>query len=69
MNATALRSLKRLTLNRALPRQGLANRCFEFQKRSQLIIRMHNVTLFRRRDARQQQRLFARGWDLPGLAH
>jgi hypothetical protein len=32
---------------------------FEFHKRSQLFIRVHNET-FRRRDVRQQQRSFAR---------
>ena len=33
---------------------------FKFHKRSQLFIRMHNKNGFRRRDARQQCRLFAR---------
>src|SRR5882672_4822014 len=35
------------------------DRQFEFDKRSQLLIRTHNETLFRRRDARRQSRLFA----------
>jgi hypothetical protein len=36
-----------------------ANRRFQFQKRSQLFIGMHNETLSRRRDVRQQPILFA----------
>jgi hypothetical protein len=34
----------------------LPNHRFQFQKRRQLLIRPHNKTLFRRRDARQQQK-------------
>ena len=36
------------------------NRRFQFQKRSQLFIRAHNETAFRRRDVRLQSRSFAR---------
>src|SRR4029077_1560040 len=35
------------------------DRRFEFQEPSQLFIRVHNKNAFRRRDARQQSRLFA----------
>jgi hypothetical protein len=38
-----------------------ANHRFEFQKRTQLFVRTHNETAFRRRDARQQSRSFVLG--------
>jgi hypothetical protein len=37
-----------------------ANRPFQFDERSQLFIRPHDESAFRRRDARRQSRLFAR---------
>jgi hypothetical protein len=42
-------------------------RRFEFHKRSQLFIGTHNKPAFRRSDARQQSRLFAR--ENPRLTH
>jgi hypothetical protein len=49
-----------LTTSNRIANPNVPNRRFQFDKRYQLIIRTHNGTLYWRRDAHEQSRLFAR---------